>query len=239
VQLIERISLAAEDGTSMVEVMVGLAMGMVVLAGLSMLLIVTMHGNARVDARVESTDNARLTMTRIMEELHSACVKPTAKPVQEGSTANKLILVHGSYGQATTPSELATKSEITYLSGALSQVDQHATGESNGEYVYGSAPEAARILVSNVGPIESSKPVFKYYKYENGHLSNSLLGTSLTAKLGKLEAEETILVNVEFKAEPKSEPVADNGAGAAIRNSATLRLTPPSYTETAKAFPCQ
>jgi Tfp pilus assembly protein PilW len=62
-----------EEGTSMVEVMVGLAMGMVVLAGLAMLLIVVMRGNARISARSEASDNARVTMTRIMEELHSAC----------------------------------------------------------------------------------------------------------------------------------------------------------------------
>jgi Tfp pilus assembly protein PilW len=86
-----RIELRDEEGTTLVELLVGMGMGMVVLAGLAMVMIVTLHGNARVDARVEATDNARVVMTRIIEELHSACVKPMATPVKEGSTRNTLI----------------------------------------------------------------------------------------------------------------------------------------------------
>ena len=49
-----------ERGTTMVELLVGMAMGMIVLGGLSMTIIVVLHGSARVSARVEATHNARI-----------------------------------------------------------------------------------------------------------------------------------------------------------------------------------
>ena len=49
---------------------------------------------------------------------------------------------------------------------------------------------------------------------------------------------QTILVNVAFTVSPRSEPVSDAGAATEISNSATLRLTPPTYRGE-KAKPCE
>jgi hypothetical protein len=216
-----------EEGTSMVELVVGMGMGMVVLAGLSLLLIVVLHGNARVDARVEASDNARLTMTRIIEELHSACVTPTTAPIQAGSTGERLIFLRGTYGQAATVTERPTETEIFYTKaqGTLSESDRVET--SNG--VFG--PASTRILASGVSPPDGS-PIFEY---KNGTVQVSRFETPLST----VNAGYTILVGVAFIAAPRSEPVADPGAATPIQNSATLRLTPPSYSESAKAMPCQ
>jgi hypothetical protein len=188
-----------------------------------MVLIVTLHGNARVDARVEATDNARVVMTRMIEELHSACVRPMATPVKEGSTRNVLIFTHGTYGRTTTgtpaASQTETRTEIAYSesSETLSQRD-------------GSSEPIT--LLSNVSPISTQEPVFSYWKYNNGSLGR----LPLTA-LGN-EANEAILVKIAFQARPKSEPVSDAGASTEIRNSATLRLTPAEYNAT-RVLPCQ
>jgi hypothetical protein len=217
-----RIQLRDEDGTTLVELVVGMGMGMVVLAGLSMVLIVTLHGNARVDARVEATDNARVVMTRIIEELHSACVTQVTAPVRTGSTKEKLIFTHGTYGSTTTTTatESPTLSEITYTPGSetLTQTDE---------------PSESRILLSHVSPISEAEPVFSYWRYDNGS-PGKLPGVVLNEK----EADETILVKIAFEAHPKSEPASDAGAATAVRNSATLRLTPPEYNATT-VQPCQ
>jgi hypothetical protein len=225
-----RIDLRDEEGTTLVELLVGMGMGMVVLAGLATLLIVTLHGNARIDARVEATDNASVVMTRIISELHSACVEPTVAPVQPGSTKTTLRFTHGAYGStfggAAAASEPATLTEITYSE------TEHTLTERDQSSV-------PRILLSNVSPISSSEPVFSYWKYENGSLAKEALSAEAPTGLSSEHAKETILVKIAFTAAPKSQPVRDTGADTAIRNSATLRLTPPSYSETAAALPCE
>jgi hypothetical protein len=219
-----RIRLRDEEGTTLVELLVGMGMGMVVLAGLAIFLIVTLHGNARVDARVEATDNARVTMTRIIEELHSGCVEPTLAPVQPSSTENLLRFKHGTYGNTSAvvaASQTSDLSEIAYT-------NEHTLTQT--EPATSSKP---RILLSNVSPIPGGEPVFSYWKYDNGNLKE-LRRTGLVEN----ESNETILVKIAFEASPKSEPISDAGAPTAIRNSATLRLTPPGYLEST-AKPCQ
>jgi hypothetical protein len=183
-----------------------------------------MHLRRRIELRdEEATDNARVVMTRIIEELHSACVKPMATPVKEGSTRNTLIFTHGTYGHTTTgtpaASQTETRTEITYSEPSETLTQRDGSSEPI-------------TLLSNVSPLSTQEPIFSYWKYNNGSISR----LPLTA-LGN-EANEAILVKIAFQARPKSEPVSDAGAATAVRNSATLRLTPPEYNATT-VLPCQ
>lgn len=214
-----------EEGTSMVEVMVGLMMGMIVLAGLAMLLIVVTRGNARIGARAEASDNARVTMTRIMEELHSACVTPAKAPVLSSSTERKLVFERGTYGGTSSANAAAITTEIELL--------------NTGTLVERTNGVSQRTMLTSVGLAKNPSvptqtvPVFRY---ENP--TSSFTSPTGVATLGA-NAEKTILVRVAFKASPKSEPVADASAATEIENSATLRLTPPTYREGETAKPCE
>lgn len=217
------IDLTDEEGTSMVEVMVGLAMGMVVLAGLAMLLIVVVRGNARIGARAEASDNARVAMTRIMEELHSACAKAATAPVLAASGEN-LLAFNTAYGVGASATAAPVKTEIAYspTAGTLTETRGGNT----------------RILLSDVSQAKDPKvagrlaPIFYY-----SNPTNEFKSPTGAETLGP-NFEKTILVTVTFKASPKSEPVADAGAATEVTNYATLRLTPPTYRgEPAK--PCE
>lgn len=211
----------------MVEVMVGLAMGMVVLAGLAMLLIVVTRGNARVGARAEASDNARVTMTRIIEELHSACVSPTKPPVQARSTERRLVFERGTYGGESSANASAITTEIEYLpSGTLV------------ERTNGGSPRTMLTDVSLAKDPTEPETTVPVFRYENSTISPEPLVFDGSGELGT-EAANTILVKVAFKASPKSEPVADAGAATEIENSATLRLTPPTYRQGEIAKPCE
>lgn len=231
-------SLSDERGTTIVELLVGMAMGMIVLVGLSMTIITVLHGNARVDARVEATDNARIAVTRIMEELHSACVSPQIAPVQKKSSGTSLIFWHAAAGESGKVQPIPVRSRITYDgNGRLTQTDYKKTGGTSPNWEF-EAEEAGkgtqRTILANVAPPTGSTSVFTYYKYENGSL------VRLTApELSETEAKATIVVNVALTASPKSSPVADRGSAATIQDSATLRLTPPSFNQGASAPPCQ
>ena len=221
----------------MIELLVGLAMGMVVLVGLTMTIIVVLHGTSRVDARVEATDNARVVVTKITEELHSACISPQIAPIQKGSTGNKLIFWHAAVGEATAVQPIPVKSKIVYSNGTLIQTDYAKTGGTSPSWEF--EPEttghgSSRILLTNVAPVSGSTSVFAYYRYEKGGL------VKVTAtELGPGEAAETITVNLALTASPKSTPVADNSSAATVQDSSTLRLTPPSFESSASALPCQ
>ena len=232
--------LSDERGTTLAELLVGMLMGCVVLIALTSMIIVTLHGNARVDARVEATDNARVGIARIVEELHSACISPQVAPVQGkgtlsavGSTANTLIFWHASAGQGTAVQPTPVKTTISYGSGSLTQTDYAQTGGTSPKWTF-SATGTEQTLLANVSPPSGSSGIFTYYKYENGSL------VRLTAtELSEAEAATVLMVKVALAASPKSSPVVDAGSTATVSDSATLRLTPPSYNEKAMALPCQ
>jgi hypothetical protein len=225
-------SLDDERGTTMVELLVGLAMGMIVLVGLTMTIIVVLHGTARVDARVEATDNARVVVTRITEELHSACISPQIAPIRMGSTGTELIFWHAAAGEASAVQPKPVKTRISYSNGTLTQTDYSQTGGESPYWEF-AATGTERKLLTNVAPPTGSSSVFTYEKYEGGTLK------TVTTPLSEPGAAETITVNVALTASPRSISVTDSGSAATVKDSATLRLTPPSFEASASALPCQ
>jgi hypothetical protein len=226
-----------ESGMTIIELVIGMAMGMVVLGGLSMMFIVVIHGTARVDARVEATDTARVAVARITEELHSACVSPQIAPVQTGSSGTTLIFWHAGEEQSEAVQPIPVKTKIAYSNGKLTQTDYAKTGGSSPNWTF--EPETAgkgttRILLTNVAPGLANGNVFAYGKYENGE-PKALKSTGLE----ELEAKFTVLVTVGLKASPISKAVADAGSTATVQDSATLRLTPPTFNQASAAPPCQ
>lgn len=228
-----------ESGTTLVELMVGLAAGMVVLMALTLTIIVTLHGSARVSARVEATQQARLVVTRVMEELHSACVAPKVTPVLPESTGTSLSFIHAEGEEKAAVAPTPTKTVITLENGSLFRTDYEATGAL--PTTGGAAPRwtfaetgTTRKLLDNVAPIAPSSSIFGYYRYLDGSLSSTPQATPLEEG-----ALETIQVQVALNAAPGRTPVADAGADAGVRDSAVLRLTPPSYNETTAVLPCQ
>lgn len=209
--------LTDDRGSSIVELLVGMAMGMVVLAGLSMVIITTLHGNARVTRRVEATQNARIAVTKIIEQLHSACLSPRIIPIKESSSATELVFVHAATNEAEAVSPTQVESKVFFSNQALWETEGGAT----------------RKLIGNVGPGGPNGEIFSYFKITGGTLATTQLAVPLNGA-----AAETVYVKVALNAEPASNPTHDARAGATIWDSATLRLTPPLYN-TESAPPCQ
>ena len=230
-----RLDIRDERGTTLVELMVGLAMGMIVLTALTMVVIVTLHGSARVSARVEATQNGRVVLTRITEELHSSCVYPKLAPIREKSTGTLLRFVHAaaSQGSAVAPTPVLT--EIAYSNGTLTQYDFAKTGGTAPSWTFATTASATTTLLTDVAPIPGRTSMFNYYSYLNGGLSE----LSASPSLSSANAAKAIEVRIGLDAEPHATPVADPGADSSIQDSAVLRLTPPSFNENAVALPCQ
>jgi len=222
-----------ERGTTLVELMVAAMIGIVVISALTMVIIATMHGSARVSARVHATQNARIVVTRIMEQLHSACLAPKIAPIQPGSTGTTLRFWRGNpaEGSAAAPNPILT--EIVLKEGTLTQFDYMPT-KTIQPWSFSEAATERRLL-TGVAPVSPSSSIFSYYSY----LEKEVSSTPQEPPLDAGEAAVTVQVRIALTASPSSTPVADKHAAAAIQGSATLRLTPPSFNEKAPAPPCQ
>lgn len=222
-----------ERGTTLVELLVGMSMGMVVITGLTMVIVASLHASARITTRVEATQNGRVVLTKIIEELHSACVVPKIAPIQKESTGTSLRFVHAASGQGGAVSPTPVYTVISLSNGILTQSDYAATGGTAPNWTWAATPNTTR-LMSKVVPLTANGPIFTYYSYLNGGLS--LLSTS--PSLSATDAAKTIEVKIELNVSPATTPVKDAGADTSIQDSAVLRLTPPSFNENATAPPC-
>lgn len=223
-------SLSNESGTTLVELMVALMAGLVIISTLTMVILTTMHGSARVTARVEATQRARLALVRLMQELHSACVTPELAPVQTNSEGNSLRFLHQT-GEAVQPTPVY--SVVSFSEGTLSQQDYSVSGTAP-NWQQSSPIGGPTTLLTGVSPIPSSSSIFSYYRYENGTIASSSQKTPLEAT----EAALTVEVRAGLRVEPEHTPVKDAGAAADVTNAATLRLTPPSFNEGSPSKPC-
>jgi Tfp pilus assembly protein PilW len=223
--------IADETGTTLVELMVALMTGLIIISALTMAILTTIHGTARVEARVEATQRARLALGKLMEELHSACVTPEIAPVKEESNGTLLRFVHQT-GSAVSPMPIF--SEISLSGGTLKQQDYNVTGTAP-EWGRGAAVGGPVTVLTKVSATPPSTSIFSYYKYSGGTISE----TPQTVPLSKVEALLTVEVRAALTVAPEHSLTTDAHASANVQNSATLRLTPPSFNEGSPARPCQ
>jgi Tfp pilus assembly protein PilW len=221
-----------ESGMTLVELLVATAAGVVVMFGVTLAVIVTLRETDRVATHIDANQRARLTMTRIIDQLHSACLAPQISPVQENSSGTLLSFWHQT-GSAVAPTPVLSKISLTGTT--LSQSDYASTGGAAPTWTFATSPSSTTTLMTGVSAISESIPVFRYFAYSNGKVSSTPLATPLS----KEAAGEAVQVNVAFKASPLSTPIADTNAQTGIQNAALLRLTPPGYSSSSSNRPCQ
>jgi hypothetical protein len=223
-------SLRDERGTTLIELMVASAAGIVVFFALTTVIVATMRSSARVSARVEADQSARIASTRIMEQLRSACIAPRVAPVRPESTGTSLRFVHeiGS-GAVLTP----VLSRIDLVGKTLTQYDYKAIpGWSAPNWKFEATPYLQRELATGIAPIPPSSSIFAYKAYAKGTVSE-VLPTPLTVS----NAARAVKVSVAFSASPRNTPVADTGGATRIQDTALLRLTSLAFDKEA-ADPC-
>lgn len=219
-----RIDIGDQRGATLIEVTVALASGIVVLFALTSLIVVTLHSTARVSARVDATRNARLTVSKITEQLRSSCVAPRIAPVQAGSTGTSLRFIHQK-GSAVVLDPMLSR--IDLVGGMLTQYDYAKTGGAMPTWVFASNPTSQRQLATGISAIPPATAVFTYLGYSGKAINLALPAAPLSAA----DAARTVAVRVSFSAAPGSTPVADAGAASQVRDTALLRLTSLSFTK--------
>lgn len=215
---------------TLVELLVAISTGVIVMTGITVAMIVTMRETERVSSHVEANQNARLTMTKILAELHSACVAPQLAPIQGESTGTNLVFLHQT-GAAVAP--LPILSKITLSGTTLSQSNYQATGGAAPSWTFPTSPTSTEILMKGVNQVGTT-PLFAYYAYSGAKISSTRQTTPLESR-----AASTSQVSITFSTSPTNSVSGDTNAATTIQDAALLRLTPPGYSSSANNLPCQ
>ena len=248
----------AEDGFTLVELLVAMVASVAVIAALVALMSISLHQETQIADRVQDDRAGRSAMNRILEELHSSCTGFGAAAIQAPSTTplTPLAVTGGvnlwylsSYGVSSSGEAspvTVTQHDINWTATKTSN-----TGESLGtlrDYSFsgsGSAPNWAfgslsttnatsRTLATNVIPGEANT-IFHYWRYDTTTTDTETVGQLISVPANEVAtyvAKGRIAeVTLSYKQAPEDGDTR-SGHVATFNGSSVLRLTPPeSSTE--------
>jgi len=256
-------TLAAEHGTSLLEMLVAMASATIIMIAMVALLEFTTTQASRISERVQSDRLGRLAMTRVIEELHSSCVGfgseaiqgPSATPASPLETTGPTNLWYVSaYGSATSKSAVEKTvylHDISWVEEAKKN-GQGTLTDYSFESVAGSGPGTAagnwefpkleettakkRVLATKVTPVTISgiKTVFQYYALS----SSTGSFTQITEKIAaEASASKVAKVAISFKQAPEGGETK-LGRAVSFNDAVVLRLNPTEIGEGAKDETC-
>jgi Prokaryotic N-terminal methylation motif len=221
----------SENGYSLVELMVAISAGMVVLFAVTSFIMIGLRHSSRISDSVDATQQGRIVLYQVMDELHSACIAPALAPVQAASDATSLRLIH-QRGSAVAPTPVL--SVVSLNEGTLSESVYPLSSESEG-WKFSSTASSSGTLSTGISPSGSNPGIFSYYAYSGGQVSPTPLPTPLSQE----DAEQTVQVRVALTAAPREVSVADESTAVSVQDTALLRFSPAPYSESANNLPCQ
>jgi Tfp pilus assembly protein PilV len=210
-------SLRDQRGFTLIELLVSMLTAFVVTGALFAILQTSLEQTSLISDKVQANQLGRTAMTKIVDELHSACIAPGFQPIQKGSNGSDLIfknafsseavVLNAKEAEAKTAGTGIFEHQIVWNSSAKtltnftykSESGEGATAAFPKEIDYSSAtneaanatPKKGVRLASNVTQTEETNPIFKYYKYNEAYSSGATEGLS-TLELIPLSKEHEL-----------------------------------------------
>lgn len=248
-------------GFTLIETLVAIVAGTAVLGAGYAILEVALKQSTRINDVAEATQTGRSTMTKIVDQLHSACVSSAFAPVREGSSSEKLIL-RSAYSEAAeitgaaSAKEGGREDEIEWVSEKNSQ----ETGKLLDTTYLSTEGSAPNFVIPHANPIKvtigehikrgvsegsKEKLIFQYYEYATKSSSStsepSATLTDITPASGKAlttGAAKVASVGVRFTQLPK-DLKESIGQPADFTSQVTLAFTAPTTEAKIEAAPCE
>ena len=203
-----------EQGFSIMELLVAMITGLVVVFSLFTILEVTVRQTSRLTDTVQADTLGRATLTRIVDELHTACIGREFTPVQAGSTGKELIF-RTAYGEgALIEKAQAAEHRIVWKGtwpsyGELIDKTIPATAGTAPNFTYsGETPTGGVRIGQYVYETEESGkaiPIFRYERYATKSSDSETTGLSTleaftppSSGLAAPEAKTVAAVQVSF-----------------------------------------
>jgi hypothetical protein len=242
----------SDSGFTLVEQVVGMAIGLIVTFASFAIIDVSMHSQRRISDRADVTQKGRIAMEELIQEIHSGCLITGRSPVQASasgvnSDSWNLVFVSGlGSGNPPTVSE-----HVVTLSGGklLDTVYPQLPNLDITTWTFSATASSQKTLVSNIATAYSpagGTPIFSYYAYWNpaagGTLSTLLNAPAMTPPLSSTDllansASAVAKIGISYQAIPASgSTVADRSQ--TFTDSAVLRLAPAVEGAAGVSVPC-
>jgi hypothetical protein len=150
-----------EGGFTLIELLVTTAAAIVVTGALFAIQQVALVESGRVFDRVDATQEARTTMSRIASQLQSSCVADGVIPIQAASTGTSLRFISKWGSAATIVPELHV---ISLTGGNLVDSTYPRTGGTAPNWTFSGTASQTRTLVEGVSQ-SGSTPLFQYFPF--------------------------------------------------------------------------
>jgi Tfp pilus assembly protein PilW len=251
-----------DRGLTLIETLVAALTGIVVVGAMFAILEVSLHQTTLITDKVQANQLGRTALTRIVDELHSACLSPGFKPIQAESSASELRFVNAYSSEAVIPNAKEAKTtgtgtfehQIVWSSSAKTLTDYtyKSTSGEGSEAKFpaitsthtNATPTSGALLASNVTQTGST-PIFQYYKYDEESTSSSStpLGTlesqtPPTAGFSAKEAETAASVLISFRVAPSDNKVEHNQY-IDVSNQVTFAFSAPNAETPIVDSPCE
>jgi Tfp pilus assembly protein PilW len=220
-----------DDGFTLVELLMTMLTSLVIMSAIVMMLTTSLRNQDRINKRVDANQRVRPVMTRIIQELHSACIAPRMTPIigdgtTSGSTGTRITFLSKSGATVTPTPDLHV---ISLSAGTLSESVYPATGGTQpGPWTFSSTASSTTQLLTQVSAPAAG--MFQYYDFVNGQVDTS----PTTVPVSATDAAKVAIVKVTVSSSPsKGVSTFDPGSPLVVSNSADLRL------ENAGQFPNQ
>jgi type II secretory pathway component PulJ len=237
--------LGAEAGFTMMELVVGMSVGMVVLFGLYNLLDAVAPASNRVQDRVDAQARGRAAMEQMAQQLR------TTVCVQNGVDVNDNATFWSPYKSATDTSvtfytftidqahaaDVASgafepqRRTLAYANGTITETVEQGTAAVPPDFT--ATPAATRTVISNVQPI-SGRPIFTFKGYSGTPATLTTItpaddGTG-TVRVLDADLPHIASIDVNFRAVPSSG--RNPAAGASFTDSINTRPSTDLSTDT-------
>jgi Tfp pilus assembly protein PilW len=238
---------SGEQGTTLIELLVAILASIVVVGALMAILELSLGQQARITDRAQADQIGRSAMSKIVEQLHSACTgttpiqAPSSTPTSPLESANRVNLWFiSAYGNSDSgEAELGTVTEHDIHWGETGESDTHLKLGTLTDYAFTgtgtqtkwtfpsftTANAKATVIAKNVVPplVGSSPTIFQYYKYETNSSSSNygkLVAMPSSEALTVETAKTVAKVAISFTQAP--EPEAGKAADTRLDRTASL-----------------
>jgi type II secretory pathway pseudopilin PulG len=253
-----------QHGFTLIETLVAMVSAIVVTGALFTIYIVALHQTSRITDSVQATQLGRTAMTRVVDELHSACLSRGLAPIQAKSSATELIFENGYSREAVILNAKEAEAKTSGTGAFVHQIVWSSANKTLTDYTYKStagewpsytfpevtvshanaSPSTGFVLASHVTAIGST-PVFRYYEYNTEATGGSGSGLSTLAEeepptngFTAEEAEKVAAVQISFTTAPLDNYTALSRS-AEFSTLVSLSLSTPSSESKIEDGPCQ
>jgi Tfp pilus assembly protein PilW len=247
------------SGFTLIEALVAMIAGVVVLGALVVILEVTINQTSRIDETAQANQTGRTTMTRIVDELQSACLGREFAPIRGSSTDNVLRFAAAYSKEANIKASEAAEHEIVWSKAGETLTEYKYAGSSgeNTGIVFSTTKESSsgtRIGEKIGHPVSEEVPIFRYYKYRATPIGTSetpenaleqIKPTTETTELGSAAAKLVAAVVVTFKAGAlhqellANETKARESVRSELSDQTTFAFAAPTSETTITDGPCR